>query len=431
MPKPISIPNIYKKYQECSSVSTDTRKLPKDCLFVALKGPNFDANAFAKEALEKGAKWVVVSDPDLAETEGCLYVKDTQLALQQLANHHRHQLSIPVIGITGSNGKTTTKELVNAVLKQKYKCHATQGNLNNHIGVPLTLLNAPEDSEILVIEMGANRANDIGELCQIAEPTHGLITNIGKAHLEGFGGAEGVLKAKSQLYQWLIDHKGTVFINSRMESLRNMGRRFEHPIYYPGEGEFYHCELISADPFVVVQAENGQEVKTRLMGMYNYENIATALCLGKFFEVPDEKANEAIASYVPGNNRSQIIEKDSNYIILDAYNANPTSMKAAIESFGLLQRPKKVLIVGDMMELGEESVKEHHDLGRLIAKYDFDKTIFCGIHIIPALDNNSEGIHFETRDMLLSYLKKKKFENTTFLIKGSRSMGLEAVVDLL
>ena len=236
MPNPISIPNIYKKYQECSSVSTDTRKLPEGCLFVALKGPNFDANAFAKEALEKGAKWVVVSDPDLAETEGCLYVEDTQLALQQLANHHRHQLSIPVIGITGSNGKTTTKELVNAVLKQKYKCHATQGNLNNHIGVPLTLLNAPEDSEILVIEMGANRANDIGELCQIAEPTHGLITNIGKAHLEGFGGADGVLKAKSQLYQWLIEHKGTVFINSRMESLRNMGRRFEHPVYYPGEG---------------------------------------------------------------------------------------------------------------------------------------------------------------------------------------------------
>jgi UDP-N-acetylmuramoyl-tripeptide--D-alanyl-D-alanine ligase len=431
MPNTISIPDIYKKYLECSSVSTDTRKLPKNCFFVALKGPNFDGNVFAEDALKKGAKYVVVSDPDLATTDGCLYVEDTLLALQQLANHHRHQLSIPVIGITGSNGKTTTKELVNAVLKQKFKCYATEGNLNNHIGVPLTLLNAPKDSEILVVEMGANRPNDIGELCQIAEPTHGLITNIGKAHLEGFGGAEGVLKAKSQLYQWLVEHKGTVFINSRMEVLHNMGKRFEHPVYYPEKDDFYHCEIVSADPFVTLTAENGDKVKTNLMGMYNFENVATALCIGKFFEVPDKKANEGVAKYVPGNNRSQIVEKGSNYIILDAYNANPTSMKAAIENFALLQRPHKVLIVGDMMELGEDSVKEHHDLGRLIAKYDFDKTIFCGIHIIPALDNNSEGIHFETRDMLLNYLKKKKFENTTFLIKGSRSMGLEALVDLL
>ncbi len=431
MPNPVSIPNIYKKYLQCSGVSTDTRKLPENCLFVALKGPNFDANAFAKEALKKGAKYVVVSEPELADTENCLYVKDTLLALQQLANHHRRQLSIPVIGVTGSNGKTTTKELMHAVLKQKYKCYATVGNLNNHIGVPLTLLNTPKDTEILVVEMGANRPNDIGELCQIAEPTHGLITNIGKAHLDGFGGTEGVLKAKSQLYQWLLEHKGTVFINSRMEELRNMGRRFEHPIYYPDKDGFYQAEIVSADPFVVLKAENGEQVTTNLMGVYNYENIVTALCVGKFFEVPDEKANKAVAAYVPGNNRSQIIEKNSNYIILDAYNANPTSMKVAIEHFAALQRPKKVLIVGDMMELGEESVKEHHDLGRLIAKYDFDKTIFCGIHIIPALDNNSEGIHFETQEMLLNYLKKKKFENTTFLIKGSRSMGLEAVVDLL
>lgn len=431
MPTPVSIPAIYKKYLECSRVSTDTRKLPKDCLFVALKGPNFDGNTFAKEALKSGAKWVVVSDAGLAKEEGCLYVKDTLLALQQLANHHRHQLSIPVLGITGSNGKTTTKELVHAVLKQKYRCYATEGNLNNHIGVPLTLLNTPKDTEILVVEMGANRLNDIGELCQIAEPTHGLITNIGKAHLEGFGGGDGVLRAKSQLFQWLLEHKGTAFINSRAEALKNMARRFEHPVFYPDKGDYYHASPITADPFVELEAENGQKVKTQLMGMYNFENIAAALCIGKFFEVPDKKANEGVASYVPGNNRSQIVEKGSNYIILDAYNANPSSMKAAIENFAALQRPNKVMILGDMMELGEESVKEHHDLGRLIAKYDFDKLIFCGIHIIPALDNNSEGIHFETREMLMNYLKGKKFENTTFLIKGSRSMGLEGAVEFL
>lgn len=426
------IESIYKKYKECQGVSSDTRKLPEGCLFVALKGPNFDANTFAEEALKNGAKYALISDEKYQKDERYLLVDDTLKALQLLANHHRRQLDIPIIGITGSNGKTTTKELIHLVLSQQYKCWATLGNLNNHIGVPLTLLNAPSDTEIMVVEMGANKLKDIHELCEIAEPTHGVITNIGKAHLEGFGSFEGILRTKSELYEFLMEHKGTAFINSRNEHLQPFGKRFENPVYYPAKGDFYHCELISADPFVVLKAENKQKISTRLMGIYNYENIATALCIGKFFKVEAKKANQAVSEYLPSNNRSQIIESEKgNYIILDAYNANPSSMKAAIESFGALQRPKKVLILGDMKELGEDSIHEHHQLGRLIARYHFDKILLCGISIIEAMDNLPGSVHFENRLMLTNYLKSKKYQNTTFLIKGSRSMGLEEVVNYL
>ena len=423
---------IYEKYKECNHVSTDTRNLTEGCLFFALKGPNFDANAFAEEALNKGAKYAVISDEKYKKDDRFLLVEDTLRALQLVANHHRRQLTIPIIGITGSNGKTTTKELINLVLSQKYKSWATQGNLNNHIGVPLTLLNAPKDAEIMVVEMGANKLRDIKELCDIAEPSHGIITNIGKAHLEGFGSFEGILRTKTELYQHLLDHKGTAFINSRNDLLSNYGNKFADPIYYPAKGDYYHCELISADPFVELKAENRQKIKTRLMGIYNYENIAAALCIGKFFEVDPKDANKAVADYAPSNNRSQIIEHENgNFIILDAYNANPSSMKAAIENFAALNRPKKVLILGDMKELGDDSIKEHHDLGRLIAKYDFDKILLCGISIIKAMDNNPGAVNFENKLMLINYLKSKKYKNTTFLIKGSRSMGLEEVVKYL
>jgi UDP-N-acetylmuramoyl-tripeptide--D-alanyl-D-alanine ligase len=423
---------IYRKYKECKGVSTDTRNLPEDSLFFALKGPNFDANAFAKEALEQGAKYVVISDKKYRKDERYLLVDDTLKALQLLANHHRRQLKVPVLGITGSNGKTTTKELINVVLNQKYKCWATKGNLNNHIGVPLTLLNAPDDAEFLVVEMGANKLRDIHELCEIAEPSHGLVTNIGKAHLEGFGSFEGILRTKSELYQFLLDHKGTAFFNSRNEVLHDMSQQFVNPVTYPAKDDYYHCELQKAEPFVVFKAENKQEIETRLMGVYNFENIAAALCIAKFFEVEPEKANAAIGEYVPANNRSQLIEKENgNLIIMDAYNANPTSMKAAIENFAALNRPKKVLIVGDMKELGEDSIKEHHDLGRLIAKYHFDRILLCGISIIEVMDNNPEAIHFEDRQMLFNYLKSKKYQDTTFLVKGSRSMGLEEAAKYL
>lgn len=424
--------SIYKKYKQCQGLSSDTRQLWEGCLYVAIKGPNFDANTFAKKALENGARYALISDEKYQEDERYLLVDDTLQALQELANHHRRQLTIPVIGITGSNGKTTTKELIHTVLSRKYKCWSTQGNLNNHIGVPLTILNAPKDTEIMVVEMGANKRKDIQELSLIAEPTHGIITNIGKAHLEGFGSFQGILETKTELYQFLLEHKGTAFINSRNEHLQPFGNHFEHPVYYPSLGDYYHCDLISADPFVQLKAENDQELNTQLMGMYNFENIAAALCIGKFFEVPEQDANKAVSEYVPANNRSQIIENENgNFIILDAYNANPSSMKAAIENFAALKRPKKVLILGDMKELGEDSIKEHHDLGRLIARYDFDKILLCGISVIEAMDNNPGSVHFENKQMLINYLKSKKYQNTSFLIKGSRSMGLEEVLKFL
>lgn len=423
---------LYEKYKDCKGVSTDTRSLPEHCLFFALKGPNFDANAFAEEAIKKGAKYAVISDEKYKKDDRFLLVEDSLKALQLLANHHRRQMDIPVIGITGSNGKTTTKELIHAVLQQKYRCCATKGNLNNHIGVPLTLLNTPDDTEILVVEMGANKLKDIQELCEIAEPTHGLITNIGKAHLEGFGGFDGVLRTKSELYQFLLEHKGTAFVNSRNELLENMGKRFASPVYYPAKGDYYHCKLIAADPFVELKAENEDKVTTRLMGIYNFENIAAALCIGKFFEVDEQKANQAVSGYSPSNNRSQLIEHENgNYIILDAYNANPTSMKAAIENFAALKRPKKVVILGDMKELGEDTIKEHHELGRILARHQFDRILLCGLSIIEVMDNNPNAVHFESRQMLLNYLKSKKYTNTTFLVKGSRSMGLEEVVEYL
>ena len=423
---------LYEKYKVCKGVSTDTRSLPEGCLFFALKGPNFDANAFAEEALQKGAKYAVVSDEKYKKDDRFLLVEDGLQALQRLANHHRRQLDIPVIGITGSNGKTTTKELIAAVLQQKYRCWATKGNLNNHIGVPLTLLNAPADTEIMVVEMGANKVKDIQELCEIAEPTHGLITNIGKAHLEGFGGFDGVLRTKSELFQFLLEHKGTAFVNSRNELLENMGKRFESPVYYPAKGDYYHCELITADPFVELKAENTEKLTTRLMGVYNFENIAAALCIGKFFEVEAKKANQAVEAYSPSNNRSQLVEHENgNYIILDAYNANPTSMKAAIENFAALKRPKKVVILGDMKELGQDTIKEHHELGRILARFHFDRILLCGQSIIEVMDNNPNAVHFESRQMLVNYLKSKKYTDTTFLVKGSRSMGLEEVVEYL
>lgn len=428
----MEIEAIYKKYKDSKGVSTDTRNLTKGCFFVALKGPNFDANAFAEDALKKGAKYALVSDENIIKDDRYLLVDDTLKALQMLANHHRRQLDIPVLGITGSNGKTTTKELIHVVLSNKYKCWSTKGNLNNHIGVPLTILNAPEDTEFMVVEMGANKLRDIHELCEIAEPTHGLITNIGKAHLEGFGSFEGILRTKSELYQFLLDHQGTAFVNSRNELLQNIARKFEKPVYYPDRGNFYHCELITADPYVRLKAENKQKVTTKLMGMYNFENIAAALCIGKYFEVDAKQANQAVSEYAPANNRSQIIESENgNFIILDAYNANPSSMKVAIENFAALNRPKKVLILGDMKELGEDSIEEHHELGRLVARYQFEKKLFVGISIIEALDNNPGAVQFENRLMLINYLKAKKYRDTTFLIKGSRSMGLEEIVKYL
>ncbi len=427
----MAIQNLYSKFQESTGVSTDTRKIDQGSMFFALKGDRFNANEFASQALEKGASYVVIDDPKYKVSDRCVVVDDVLTTLQQLARYHRDQLKIPVIGLTGSNGKTTSKELLNAVLSARFNTYATKGNLNNHIGVPLTLLGIDSSCEIAVVEMGANHVGEIAALCAIANPTHGFITNIGKAHIGTFGGFDNIVRAKSELYQHTITTTGVGFINSQNPILANMATRFKEPVLYPAVGDFYTCQLLSADPYVKVKAENGEEITTNLIGTYNFENIAAALCVGKFFGVDASKANAAIASYVPGNMRSQIVKQGSNTIILDAYNANPSSMQAAIENLALMKVDRKVVILGDMFELEEEAAKEHHNIGKLLREKGFKEIYLCGNLFRTALEEIPFAMHFATKAELRVHLEKDKFNNATILVKASRGIGLETIVDLL
>lgn len=427
----MDIQTLYKRFLECDKVSTDTRQILPGSLFFALKGPKFNANEFAEEALNKGARYAVVDEAAFVKDERYLLVEDGLTALQDLAKHHRDQLSVPVIGLTGSNGKTTSKELVHAVLSKKFATFATKGNLNNHIGVPLSILSIDKSIEIAVIEMGANHVGEIALLCTIAKPTHGFITNIGKAHIGTFGGFDNIIRGKSELYHHLITHKGTVFINSLNPILNNMAKRFVKPLFYPQQGDYYHCELLGADPLVKVKAENGEEVQSNLAGAYNFENIATALCIAKFFDVEEVKANEAIAEYKPGNMRSQIVLKGSNVIVLDAYNANPSSMQAAIENLASMKAGKKVAIIGDMFELEEEAEKEHADIGKLLADKKFDEVYLCGSLMRAAASQLPDAFYFEKKEELLKQLQAKPIAGATVLIKASRGIGLETVLDFM
>jgi len=422
---------LYVRYRESGKVSTDTRQITPGSVFFALKGDRFNANAFAAEALAKGASYAVVDEAAYATDDRCILVDDVLETLQKLARYHRDQLTIPVIGLTGSNGKTTSKELVNAVLSRKYKTYATKGNLNNHIGVPLTILNIDNTYEMAVVEMGANHLGEIALLCSIANPTHGFITNIGRAHIGMFGGVENIIRAKSELYQHLITTGGTVFINSQNPILANMAKRFRDPIFYPAPGDYYTCSLASADPYVVVTAENGKRVDTNLIGGYNFENIAAALCIGKFFGVESTAANEAITAYTPGNMRSQVVKKGSNTIILDAYNANPSSMEAAVENLSAMDASNKVVILGDMFELGDDAEKEHRQLGELIQSKGFRAVYLCG-ELMGAAANVIPGVqHFTKKDALIDALKQAPVTDATILVKASRGIGLETVVDVL
>jgi UDP-N-acetylmuramoyl-tripeptide--D-alanyl-D-alanine ligase len=431
----MNISILYKLFKNSTGVSTDTRKIEKGNVFFALKGPNFNANEFAPKALEMGASLVVIDDPAyfIEDDERYFLAKDALKMLQDLANYHRKQLSIPIIGLTGSNGKTTSKELLHAVLQKKYKTVATIGNLNNHIGVPLTLLSIGEDAEMAIVEMGANKQGDIQELCEIAEPTHGFITNIGKAHLEGMGGPEGVLKTKTELFQHLREHKGQVFINSQDPILSNLAKRFEHPILYPAMGDFCEVNFIEANPFVKFSVGGGEEVfLSSLIGAYNFGNIATALTIGKFFEVPIEEAIEAVITYKPSNMRSQLIEKRSNLIILDAYNANPSSMEVAIRTFGNMTGKKhKMIILGDMFELGDHAEAEHAKLGEIVSEYDIDKVCFTGKLIVSALSKVPKALYFPDPFSFRNWLQDSQLEDYLILIKGSRGMKLEGLVDFI
>ncbi len=427
----MDIKKLYDCYRESGQVSTDTRKIIPGSVFFALKGDRFNANTFSQEALDKGASYVVIDDGEYAVSDRCLVVPDVLDSLQKLARRHRDQLSIPFIGLTGSNGKTTSKELVNAVLGKKYKTYATRGNLNNHIGVPLTVLAIDSSVEIAVVEMGANHLGEIALLCSIANPTHGFITNIGKAHVGTFGGFENIIRGKSELYQHLIQNKGTVFINSLNPILANMARRFSAPVFYPAPGDYYHCELIGADPFVKIMTEEDQTITTQLIGSYNFENIAAALCIGKFFGVDHTLSNQAVADYQPGNMRSQLIRKDGNTIVLDAYNANPSSMQAAIENFDRMESKRKVLIIGDMFELEGEAEKEHRNIGHLLHQHHFDKVYLCGQLMGWAKEEFPEAMHFEKKEFLIQELKNNPVKDASILIKASRGIGLETILEYL
>lgn len=424
------IKELYSLFINSNGVSTDTRKITEGSIFFALKGEHFNGNQFATKAIEAGANYAVV-DEDVSDPEGkVLRVDNVLKTLQALATHHRKQFNIPIIGITGSNGKTTTKELIATVLGSALKVHFTQGNFNNHIGVPLTLLTMPADTEIAVIEMGANHIGEIAALCEIAQPNYGIITNIGKAHLEGFGGYEGVLRAKTELYNHVLQHGETVFINSQDEVLSNMAKRFKEPVMYPASNDFFTCSFVDASPYVVFEV-NGKEYTTQLIGQYNYLNIAGALVIGKYFKVPMEEAIEAVCNYVPSNNRSQVVKTKHNTIILDAYNANPGSMKASVENFSEMKAQAKTVILGDMLELGTSSQQEHEAIGQLVYDKGFNSSFFCGNEMRNAARKCIGSMYFEKKEELAKYLRANPISDSTVLIKASRGLGLETLVEHL
>ncbi|SHJ04164.1 UDP-N-acetylmuramoyl-tripeptide--D-alanyl-D-alanine ligase [Flavobacterium terrae] len=425
------IEDIYQCFLQCDSVSTDTRKIEANSLFIALKGENFDANTFAEEALKKGALFVIIDDKKVFTDENkMILVKDSLKTLQELANYHRNQLGLPIIALTGSNGKTTTKELINSVLSTKYNTKATIGNLNNHIGVPLTLLSFNEDTDIGIVEMGANHQKEIEMLCEIAQPDYGYITNFGKAHLEGFGGVEGVIKGKSELYNYLRNNNKIAFVNNddpiQVEKSTKINS-FTFGINNIGD---INIKSIEANPMVKIDF-NEEQINSNLIGIYNANNINAAITIGKYFNITDIEIKKAIENYLPNNNRSQLIEKNKNKIILDAYNANPSSMQAAITNFIQLDSKEKIAILGDMFELGKESIAEHKKIVEILEKQPHIRTYFIGKDFYST-KIESNHIHFmKNFSDFENYLKKDKIENKTILIKGSRGMALEKTLDLL
>src|SRR6185312_10115686 len=382
----MQIEEIYKIYQQHPSVQTDTRKLKKDDLFFALKGPNFNGNLFAKQAIEMGAAYVFTDEEIPYNDNRIIQTNNVLETLQNLAKFHRKQFNIenksriPFIAITGSNGKTTTKELLHEVLSTTFKTYTTKGNLNNHIGIPLTILKIKSDAEIAVIEMGANHLYEIAGYCEYAEPTHGLITNIGKAHLEGFGSEENVKKGKGELFKYLSLHNGTALVNTDDKAVSEESKQVPHVIYYGSKSENAKGIILKNDPFIEVEieAEKPVNIKTNLVGAYNLPNVLAAFCVGKYFKVDENKIKNANENYLPSNSRSQLLTKNSNTIILDAYNANPGSMKAAIENFANMKGDKKVLLLGSMMELGTESEKEHADIISLIDQNKWYAVVLVG-----------------------------------------------------
>jgi len=431
-----NIETLYQSYLKHPVICTDTRTISKGCLFFALKGDNFDANTFAEQALKDGAAFVIIDNAQYQLNEQCILVDDVLTTLQDLAKYHRNQLNIPVIGLTGSNGKTTTKELIKAVLAEKYRVFATKGNLNNHIGVPLSILSMQSDVEIAVIEMGANHQKEIEFLCEIAQPTHGLITNIGMAHLDGFGGFEGVKKGKAELYAYLKAYQGITFIYKNNPYLMEMSEvaALDKVIYYGSEeGNAISGKLKNSDPLIEFEwKKNGAEsyeAKANLTGTYNFENILAAICIGNFFKLLPNEINNGLANYHPNNNRSQLTKTANNTLICDFYNANPSSMAAALNNLKVLNAEYKLAIIGDMFELGAEAPEQHENIVKQAADHALS-TLFIGSNFY-AFKDQYPGQFFNAPADAADYLKENPIKDQLVLLKGSRGMALEQLLPLL
>jgi len=428
---PISISDLYEIYKSYPQVQTDTRQLKKGDLYFALKGPNFNGNEFALQALEQGAAYAIVDEPIQAAASlanRILMVEDVLTCLQALAKFHREQFNIPFIAITGSNGKTTTKELVAAVLSSHYKIYTTKGNLNNHIGVPLTLLSIQQDAQFAIIEMGANHLKEIESYCSYTLPTHGMITNCGKAHLEGFGSEEGVRKGKGELFDYLRAHQGTVFLMQDFDYLVQMAQDIPHIIGYGKEHGQIQAEAIDQNGMLTVHLKKGIEIdliQTHLVGNYNLPNVLAAVAIGHHFDVPNDKIKSAIENYIPNNSRSQLLTWNKNEVILDAYNANPSSMKLAVENFAKMNKENKMVCLGGMRELGADTLMEHQILIDQLKQTNWKQVLLVGLEFKPC-DHNY--LYFDTVIEAKAWLQAQELKGNTLLIKGSRGIQMEQLI---
>ena len=427
----MSIIDLYDLFIHNPQITTDSRNCPKGSIFFALKGDKFDGNQYAGKALASGCVYAVIDNPDYYIGERTILVDNVLKTLQQLAHHHRKVLGLPIIGITGTNGKTTTKELLAAVLSTKFNLLYTEGNFNNHIGVPLTLLRLTHDHEMAVIEMGASHPGDIKELVDIVHPNYGIITNVGRAHLEGFGSFKGVIRTKGELYDYIRRSKGKIFIKKENEYLQSIAKGIEQITYGNGDDAFASGQVVSCDPFLVFnwkQQGKLHTVETHMIGSYNLDNVLAAVAVGRFFKIPAERISRAIAAYEPTNNRSQFKKTDNNELIIDAYNANPSSMKVALDNFITMPVQPKAIILGDMRELGPTSNELHAEVVEQIKKGQFDKVFLCGEHFSKV---GKEFSPFATTEAMTEELRRQPLKGYHILIKGSHSMGLEKLVDIL
>ncbi len=427
----MSIIDLYDLFIHNPQITTDSRNCPKGSIFFALKGDKFDGNQYAGKALASGCVYAVIDNPDYYIGERTILVDNVLKTLQQLAHHHRKVLGLPIIGITGTNGKTTTKELLAAVLSTKFNLLYTEGNFNNHIGVPLTLLRLTHDHEMAVIEMGASHPGDIKELVDIVHPNYGIITNVGRAHLEGFGSFEGVIRTKGELYDYIRRSKGKIFIKKENEYLQSIAKGIEQITYGNGDDAFASGQVVSCDPFLVFnwkQQGKLHTVETHMIGSYNLDNVLAAVAVGRFFKIPAERISRAIAAYEPTNNRSQFKKTDNNELIIDAYNANPSSMKVALDNFITMPVQPKAIILGDMRELGPTSDELHAEVVEQIKKGQFDKVFLCGEHFSKV---GKEFSPFATTEAMTEELRRQPLKGYHILIKGSHSMGLEKLADIL